>query len=481
MSYIFLHIAKTFQFHQQVESKKYFKMISKFLIFVIFSIILKSFPVHSITCQFEIDARDNSYGCKIIDQVIKNENDMAVITGNHLSGYVDESVTTLHGVNSTIEIFPSTVINKFVNLNSVWMTNVMMRMFTNAILTCPKLESVTLNFNEISSIPGDIFTRCENLLFFSAVTNRIENIHNNAFSGLGKLETLKLMQNKISTLTPEMFAPTYNLKNLNLDWNYIDNFSMDIFKALPQLSELHLKHNKFTSWITTELVSSLTVLHLAENQISKIEPNSFSSFNNLKVLSVGNLLESFPSIVTNTANLKELYLDFNKFKTITFEPFRALTELQQLHMSNNLLESVNFSLAGSNILSKLQILFLRENFIEEISDDAFTGLNSLTHLDLTANKLKKLNNIKPSIGLAVLDVTNNKIESINRELFTNVTKMTFRAKENVCTNADFIIDQDFDIKVAPLLEECLNFGVVTQSNAFVLVAAVWLTFVAKMF
>lgn len=457
-------------------------MISKFLIFVIFSIILECFPVHSITCQFEISARDNSYGCKLIDQIVVNENDMVEITGNHLEGYVDESVTTLHGINSTIEIFPSAIINKFVNLKSVWMTNNKIKTFSNAIMTCPKLESVTLNFNEISTIPGGIFTRCENLMMFSAIANRIENIHNNAFSGLGKLEILSLMQNKISTLTPEMFAPIFNLKNLDLDWNYIDNFSMQIFNSLPQLTELRLKHNKFTSWGTSllELVSSLKTLHLAGNQISKVELNFFSSFDNLEILSVGNLLESFPTITANTVNLKELYLDSNKLKSITFESFRTYTSLQQLHVSNNLLESVDFSSAGSNILSNLKVLFLRENLIEELPHDAFSGLTSLTHLDLTANKLKDLKNIKPSNELVALVVTRNKIESIDRELFKNVTKMTFLAKENVCTNDDYVIDKDFDIKVAPLLEKCLNFGVVKQSNAFVLIAAVLLSFIAKM-
>lgn len=105
----------------------------------------------------------------------------------------------------------------------------------------------------------------------------------------------------------------------------------------------------------------------------------------------------------------------------------------------------------------------------------------MTHLDLSGNQLKELKakDIKPTSRLLVLDVTNNKIEKIERQLFLGITKLTFRAKGNVCTNDNYEIKDDFASRVAPLLEKCLNFGITTQSNIILLIAAAVVSFTAK--
>jgi Leucine-rich repeat (LRR) protein len=459
-------------------------MSSNFVILVVFcAVSLINSPAEGVTCTYEIDTRDNSYGCRLIDQVVRNENDLAEISGRHLDGYSEEQVTTLFGGNSTIEIFPTAIIDKFVNMKRVWLAMNKMKSLPRPITNCAYLTSINLNFNEIKTLPAGIFEKCGELTELMLMGNGMTTIYNDALKGLVKLGSLELQSNNITTLDPNMFTPIFALKTLNLESNQISSFPLDIFTRLTQLNELNLRSNKFSSWsINREtLTHQLNVLYLAGNEIKTVEPTAFASFPALKTLSIGSLIETVPAF-TNVQSLEQLYLDGNKIKTVSIESFRNVNALRQLHISNNLVESVNFTKLATNTLAQLQVLFLDGNKIDSLAENSFTAL-SLTHLNLRGNQLKKLEalDVKLNVRLSVLDVTNNKIENIEREIFQNVTNpVQFRAKGNVCVNDDYIIDRNWTTRVAPSLEKCFNFGVMTHANVFVLTAATLLSVVVKM-
>lgn len=457
-------------------------MPSKFLICAFLVVLLKNSLVEGVTCTYQIDSRDNSYGCILDGQVIRSDTDLSVITGSHLSGYSDESVSKLLGGNSTIEVFPSAIVNKFTRLRQIWITNNKIKSFPAPIENCAYLESINLSFNEISSLPQEIFTNCNNLVEIMMIGNGIEAIHVDAFKGLGKLDYLDLQMNNITSLNAGMFEPTPNIIKLNLFDNKISTFPKEIFESLTILAILNLGLNEFTRWTTSlpTMHSSVRVLNLSRNKIKTVEAQDFSSLYLLDELWIGGLLENIPQI-EGLNNLTKLNLDYNQIKTVSLESFRVYGRLQQLYLSNNLIESVNFTKASANLLSNLQVLFLSSNKIETLPVDSFTAL-TLTTLNLQGNSLKKLEaiDIKPNDRLSLFDVSNNKIEKIQRELFQNITRsITFRAKENVCVNDDFTIGRDFQEKVAPLLEKCFNFGVVTHANIVVLIAATLLSVLVK--
>lgn len=472
-----------FSLHRKVQAERTEnKMFSKIGLLAVIAFAGYFQQAESVTCTYEITT-NNAYMCHLKNQNVLSENDLAAVDGTHMTGYTDESVTVISETESTIEIFPSSLISRFINLNSVVLSSVGMKTISTVIVNCANLKNLVINNNQIPAIPEGIFINCENLATLSFLNNTIATIHNNAFTGLGSLETLNLQQNNIPAVNSIVFTPISILKSLQLDNNQIAALESEVFKFMPQLTELRLSNNKLTTWNANivQMNPLITSLQLSGNEIRTLDQNAFTNLINLEKLSIGSLLESIP-VFTNLANLQELNLDNNKFKTISLTSFTGLNALKSLFISQNEIETLNFTDTGPQILQQLQVLFLRDNKITNLEENSFTVLKAMTHLDLTGNQLKELraNDIKPTTKLLVLDVTKNKIEKIEKELFANITRLTFRATGNVCTDEDYEINQNFDADIAPKLKECFNFGIMTQANVIVVLAAFLASFAMKM-
>jgi Leucine-rich repeat (LRR) protein len=165
-------------------------------------------------------------------------------------------------------------------------------------------------------------------------------------------------------------------------------------------------------------------------------------------------------------------LDDNRLTNISTEVFAKLPALEQLYLRRNQIESVDFSLEPAGIFSKLHLLILDDNKIEDLEENCFSKLTSLLVLTLNNNRLKKLEAkvFKPTFPLVLFDVRNNKIEEIERKLFTEKTlNMDFKATGNVCFNEDVKIDGNFDMEK---LKACFNSSGVFKVNVLLVVAMV---------
>lgn len=402
-------------------------MLFKYYTIILFIIAVKIFGVQSAFCNYQLTVA--GYFCTLTTENILNENDMLNIRGEHLSGYEDQNVTRLLSTGITVQVFPSSIINTFTSLDSVILYSSNMRTFMSPINNCQHLTILDLDSNEISSVPGEIFRNCNQLRYLSMENNFISNIDNNAFAGLSQLNELSLTNNSVRTLNSYIFSSLTSLVHLSLDNNDIENLPVVIFESCQLLETLDLTNNKITTWNSAILNDNpnLKTLQLGGNQIRSIDGSTFANLQNLVNLSVGGLLQRIPTFF-NLGQLEYLSLSNNLIRNVSADSFRSLANLRVLNLQHNEIESVNFNHRQDNFLTLLTNLHLGNNNLRtSLIDNTFSMLVSLATLDLSQNKLESLNelSIRPITQMRTLDVSDNQIRRIERKLFDGVTSLDF--------------------------------------------------------
>ncbi|XP_017545870.1 leucine-rich repeat and transmembrane domain-containing protein 2 [Pygocentrus nattereri] len=153
--------------------------------------------------------------------------------------------------------------------------------------------------------------------------------------------------------------------------------------------------------ILNQLPSNLTSLTLSANNITMMEPGSFSNLSSL------------------------LQLDLSRNHLLTFHPstFSQLSSLELLDLSSNFLINLPADLFSD--LVSLQELVLRDNRLKVLSPKQFQSLTELQHLDLSFNSLATL---PPGLldgpqALAWLSLAGNKLWTLQRSVLEPLTAL----------------------------------------------------------
>ncbi len=213
------------------------------------------------------------------------------------------------------------------------------------------------------------------------------------------------------------------------------------FQGLETLTILHLANNKIVRIENLELLSSLQSLHLSENKIRKIENleklsslseldlygNEIEKIENLEKLNSLTTLILFANQIAKIENLEKLnslttlILFANKIAKI--ENLEKLNSLITLMLYGNKIEKIE----NLEKLSSLTVLDLSGNKIAKIEN--LEKLNALTELDLSSNKIEKIENLEKLSSLATLNLSDNQIEKIK-----NLEKLSSLATLNLSDN-----------------------------------------------
>ena len=445
-------------------------MLTKFYLICVLIIFTKFSDVQSVECSFQLSTL-GVYSCSINEQIILSEENLLPVTGDHLPGYDNSNVTILWSVGSDIQVFPSIVIDEFINLESVILSSGT-RNFKSHISNCNNLGILLLLSNRITAISGGIFRNCRRLETLGMINGLINSIDENAFEGLTGLKQLTLSINQIKSLAPRTFANLHLLTQLSIDNNQLEGITSGIFDSLTLLETLDLRQNNITSWDPSILENNLKLrtLFLSGNLIQIIDGNTFANLQNLRLLSVGSLIEEIPTFL-NLGQLEELNLNSNRIKEVSADSFKSLVSLKVLRLSFNEIELVNFTMRPEKILSQLENLTLMFNRLTTLQDNAFSMLENMNMLQLAFNQIERLNEntIRPITQLRYLDIRSNRVRKIEQKLFDGVSILEFRANNNICFNANFTINNtlnnyDFETRILPLMENCFNFGTTTKDN-----------------
>ena len=121
------------------------------------------------------------------------------------------------------------------------------------------LETLSLDNNQLSTLPPEVFTGLTALETLSLHSNRLSTLPPEVFTGLTALETLSLHSNRLSTWPPELFAGLTALAELYLGVNDFRSLPAGLFSGLTALEVLTLSDAQLRS-LPAGIFAGLTAL-----------------------------------------------------------------------------------------------------------------------------------------------------------------------------------------------------------------------------
>ncbi len=265
-----------------------------------------------------------------------------------------------------------------------------------------------LQYNHLTEVENNTFTGHVHIVSLNLGANDIRSVESNAFYGLDSLKELRLWWNEIGQ-QPDLSSVSGSLEYLDLSGNQISATLLPEI-TMPKLKELRLNINNighFSSARIRYVTPNLLRLRCTECRIINASAEYFSSMPKLEQLFLSdNLLETFsPRLLNISKNIQYLQFSFNQLQILEEDSFLGYINLQDLFLSNNK---------------------LREFDMHKITNG--TGLPVLKGLDLSGNNLSTL---PPSdlwsSTIETLSLGYNKIDLNTSEIpldyFANLTNL----------------------------------------------------------
>ncbi|GFS07143.1 Toll-like receptor Tollo [Elysia marginata] len=274
---------------------------------------------------------------------------------------------------------------------------------------CPKLQTLVLDNNRISSInASSSFTNLPELQLLNISLNAITELPSNCFLGTPNLKALDASNNKLTNIRSSVLSGMTQLFYLNLAHNDISSMGFTLFRNTPSIKYLYLQHNKIGFLPRLNTMHGLSLFNVSYNQIRSIEPRHLEGLTSLKVLLANNnaLQQVRDNLFSNTPSLMEAWLNDNKIQYVgnlgqhrnlqilrlennlisdflTGSPFSGLQALAFLSLDHNYITVIRrFAFPPS-----LRFLYLGSNYIRWMEPDSFANLPQLQLVDIESNKM----------------------------------------------------------------------------------------------
>ena len=320
------------------------------------------------------------------------------------------------------------------------------------------LTSINLSGNKLETFPKDIFKNLTSLLhlyvshnrlhicvldwtvnslkMFNLAHNRITSFNLAKTQSLNNVKDLTLDGNKLVNLSSRIFTNmgVYNVENLNLKQYSLRYISPYAFQNLTRLKTVSLTDNPLTAAVLQRAFIGLTItslqkLVLANLHLKDINNNTFIHLAGSKVteLVLDNTgIEKIPSaLFSSFLELKTLSLNNNKLVAFDDNCFLLLTKLNKLWIKNNhLVYCINPLHTG--LTPNLTELDLNGNLIERIYPECIDGLDKLKNIYLENNKLGSSGLLKNSFtGRAMKQIrfSRNRLTVLANGTLNNMTSL----------------------------------------------------------
>ncbi|NXS26056.1 LRC32 protein, partial [Pomatostomus ruficeps] len=234
--------------------------------------------------------------------------------------------------------------------------------------------------------------------------NFIQNLSGSSMPGFGQLEYLDVCFNQLEAVSATALARLPRLRSLllgsnHLDQNYVANG--EAFHLLRNIEVLDLSVNNLESHMASWYISNLTslrVLDLSGNRITKLLAGTFRSSPRLRQLDLSNnyIMEIQEGAFEPLGELEVLNLALNSLHCISGF---SLTQLRVLNLSHNALELFSSEEEGAEPYL-LRVLDLSHNRL--LAFPELPRAHDLTHLNLSNNLIASLLPGSPHPGEFVL-------------------------------------------------------------------------------
>ena len=293
------------------------------------------------------------------------------------------------------------------------------------------LKILRLDSNQLQQLPIEVFDNLGDLFGLVLIYNQLTSIDNGMFVNLQNLGVLSIKRNQIKTIGSGCFHNLAKLIVLDLSYNMITSLPTDTFQGLHSLEELYLHEaspNMITLHVPRDLfhnLTQLTLLHLRNNTIIKVETGIFKDLGELVFLFLERnaMTHLYSGIFIGLDNLEILSVSDNQLRWIDADVFHPLLKLKSLSLVSNMLMELNpIWFRG---LNNLDALFMGGNIFRMISRELFIGLTKLKLLTLDYNQFDKLDVdiFHETMSLEYLNLAFNRLQNVPNVKF--LTKLNY--------------------------------------------------------
>ena len=187
-------------------------------------------------------------------------------------------------------------------------------------------------------------------------------------------------------------------------------------------------------------VRSLSLLTFHQNQIETIEPDFVHKADNIRYIYLNeNKIKNIVPGTFKQLNASEVIdLSHNELSEISSNMFSGLESLQHLNLESNAIKEIA---AGAFSTTPLLLLWLPNNCLTSVSPAMFQGTPFLKQISLANNNIRIITPLSFAhlANLHILDLSNNKIRSLESGALTGSDFMTVKIQENpfVCSQDGF--------------------------------------------
>lgn len=234
------------------------------------------------------------------------------------------------------------------------------------------------------------------------------------------------------------------LINSNFTQAFFQSINAPDLRVFKLVFHVNYSNNMFKSEWFGEF-KNLEELHVAMCLNEVFDFKWTTSLNNLRILNLSLLKIVNLGQFISLKRLTRLSLFRNSIETISLNAFEYLPHLEELDLSSNKINRLDRVFMN---LKCLKVLRLNNNFLKTLNGGLFQGLNSLKELYLYENRLEKFDpkNFE-GLNLDFLDLSNN-FKIIDPSLFSEMNnvkrikiKGTILKEESInndCNNSAFM-------------------------------------------
>ncbi|XP_022104661.1 uncharacterized protein LOC110986779 [Acanthaster planci] len=198
------------------------------------------------------------------------------------------------------------------------------------------LRFLFLANNGIKFLPLDVFRGLENLEVLDLEGNYLSIIKEYDFKGLGNLKELKLDGNAITDVFAGSFFNVPDLTVLTLSGNRLKSLPLDLLNQAGVLASQSYASNKPSHNEEMGVFQELEELYMSISEFSDlVDRNHLNPLRELKTLSLGhNRLQRAPEF-WNLTSMQVVDLSFNQITRIDGDTFAHNAQLQEIYLDHN--------------------------------------------------------------------------------------------------------------------------------------------------
>ncbi|XP_062379495.1 toll-like receptor 3 isoform X2 [Sardina pilchardus] len=258
--------------------------------------------------------------------------------------------------------------------------------------SCSHLTDLNLADNRLK-LKDEPFAALQSLTWLDVSFNGLSSVKLGNQPQMANLVTLALSGNKIVTLGKDDFSFLKNssLQVLRLlEMAHLQTIEPGCFKPLSGLRALLLDNSRLASLVISKLCFELSVTALKDLSLRNTQQTSLRNYTftglhstNLTRLDLGmnNMAHIENGSFLGLSNLDSLSLEQNNLKNLNTRTFQGLENLRWLNLWNAV--KGNMGKGSFEPLGKLEILYMGKSSMTDVKELPFSGLHSLTFLDLS--------------------------------------------------------------------------------------------------